>query len=53
MIAHPGGILPPTARPIVAAIPQVERERERLRAELLRRIIDREIRRRASRGGLR
>lgn len=49
MITHQNGLLAPVAR-YVPSSPEADRERERLRQELLRRIIDRETRRQSSRG---
>jgi len=48
MITHQNGLLAPAPRPAATAI-DVGQERERLRRELLRRIMDREARRRALR----
>jgi hypothetical protein len=49
MITHQNGLLAPVARSVPSS-PEADRERERLRQELLRRIIDRETRRQSSRG---
>jgi hypothetical protein len=49
MITHQNGLLVPVARAVPTS-PEADRERERLRQELLRRIIDRETRRQSSRG---
>jgi hypothetical protein len=49
MITHQHGLLAPSARPVPSSSEETDRERERLRRELLRRIIDRETRRQASR----
>ena len=49
MISHQNGLLSPPANAIPAE-PEVLRERERLRRELLKRIINRETRRQSSRG---
>jgi len=53
MITHQNGLLPVTGRPDLIPLPHNNREWERLRRELLRRIIDREMRRQAVRGGAR
>jgi len=53
MITHQNGLLPVTGRPELVPLPHNNREWERLRRELLRRIIDREMRRQAVRGGAR
>lgn len=45
------GVLPPPSRPGATGPVDPQRERERLRRELLKRIIDREMRRKSSRGG--
>ena len=50
MITHQNGLLAPEARTVSSPQPEADRERERLRQELLRRIIDRETRRQSSRG---
>ena len=51
MLTHQSGLVVPTERPLLGVSPdsEVERERRRLRQELLRRIIDREMQRRARR----
>jgi hypothetical protein len=53
MLTHPNGFVgsPPRPAPGVAASHQ--RERERLRRELLRRLVERELRRRSERGAFR
>ena len=53
MLTHHNGLaeLPPRPAPGVAAAHQ--RERERLRRELLRRLVDRELHRRSLRGAFR
>jgi len=48
MITHQKGLLGPPSRPASSSSP--EAERERLRRELLQRILDREMRRQAVRG---
>ena len=48
MIPHPNGEIVPVPR-AAAAVSDADLERERLRRELLRRIMDRETRRRALR----
>jgi hypothetical protein len=53
MLTHNGGVLPPPSRPIASHGGDPQRERDRLRRELLKRIIDREIRRRSFRNGAR
>jgi hypothetical protein len=52
MISHQNGLLSTSA---TAATPELEalRERERLRRELLKRIVNRETRRQATRGAAR
>ena len=51
MITHRSGLVEPTSRSAPPPDDAVrEQERERLRRELLRRIMDRETRRRALRG---
>lgn len=52
MITHHSGLLVPAPRP-AAAVADAGQERERLRRELLRRIMDRETRRRALRAAAR
>jgi hypothetical protein len=52
MITHQSGLLVPAPRP-AAAVVDAGQERERLRRELLRRIMDREARRRALRAAAR
>jgi len=52
MITHHSGLLVPVPRP-AAATADAGQERERLRRELLRRIMDREARRRALRAAAR
>jgi hypothetical protein len=49
MISHQNGLLPASVATIPPA-PEAVRERERLRRELLKRIVVRETRRQASRG---
>jgi hypothetical protein len=49
MISHQNGLLSSSASPIPAEA-EALRERERLRRELLKRIINRETRRQATRG---
>lgn len=49
MISHQNGLLSPPVS-AVPAEPEALRERERLRRELLKRIINRETRRQSSRG---
>ena len=49
MITHQNGLLAPVVRPVPSCT-EADRERERLRQELLRRIIDRETRRQSLRG---
>ena len=48
MITHQSGLLVPVTRPATPT-PEADQERERLRRELLRRIMDREARRRVLR----
>ncbi len=48
MITHHSGLLVPVQRPATPS-PEADQERERLRRELLRRIMDREARRRVLR----
>ncbi len=50
MITHQNGLLAIPARPVPSSSEEIDRERQRLRRELLRRILDRETRRQASRG---
>ncbi|MEX0670343.1 MAG: hypothetical protein WD060_07800 [Pirellulales bacterium] len=50
MITHQRGLLALTTRTLAAPAEEQSRERERLRRELLQRILDREIRRQAVRG---
>ena len=50
MITHQHGLLGRTSRSVAGAADDKVRERERLRRELLRRILDREVRRQALRG---
>ncbi len=52
MITHHNGLLAPLPRPAVE-VSDAGQERERLRRELLRRIMDREARRRALRAAAR
>lgn len=52
MITHQSGLLVPVPRP-AATVADAGQERERLRRELLRRIMDREARRRALRAAAR
>ncbi len=49
MITHQRDLLVPTARVDEPALPDKARERDKLRRELLRRILDREVRRQATR----
>jgi hypothetical protein len=53
VLTSQGGILPPPVRPVGPPAVDLQRERERLRLELLKRIVDREIRRQSSRSGVR
>jgi hypothetical protein len=53
MLTHNGGVLPPPSRPIASHGVDPLGHRARLRRELLKRIIDREIRRRSFRNGAR
>jgi hypothetical protein len=53
MITYAHGLLAAAPRPASTASPESLRERERLRRELLRRIVDRETRRQSARGLLR
>lgn len=50
MITHQSGLLAPMAKSHQSTTVDKERERERLRRELLQRILDRETRRQAVRG---
>lgn len=50
MITHQSGLLAPMAKSHQSTTADKERERERLRRELLQRILDRETRRQAVRG---
>lgn len=50
MITHQSGLLAPMAKSHPTVTVDKERERERLRRELLQRILDRETRRQALRG---
>jgi hypothetical protein len=50
MITRQHGLLARTARAANLSSADLVREREKLRRELLRRILDREVRRQASRG---
>jgi hypothetical protein len=50
MITHQKGLLGPPARNASSSVPGAACERERLRRELLQRILDREMRRQAVRG---
>jgi hypothetical protein len=49
MISHQNGLLPASAASL-PSVPEALRERERLRRELLKRIVVRETRRQATRG---
>ena len=53
MLTHPSGLIVVPVRPVLGVSPDagVALERQRLRQELLRRIIDREVRRRSLRSG--
>jgi len=53
MLTQSGGVLPSPARPFTLPAAASRLEWERLRRELLRRIIDREVRRQSSRSGVR
>jgi hypothetical protein len=53
MLTHPHGLVAALPRPVSAQSQETVRERERLRRELLRRIVDRETRRQSVRGLLR
>jgi hypothetical protein len=50
MITRQHGLLARAARAVKFSSADIVREREKLRRELLRRILDRELRRQASRG---
>lgn len=52
MITCPNGLIT-VPRPVPLPLADLRHERERLRRELLRRIVDREIKRQAARGLLR
>lgn len=51
MLTHPSGLVVPPVRSLLAVPPDVDidRERQRLRQELVRRIAEREMRRRIRR----
>jgi hypothetical protein len=53
MLTHPSGLIVVPARPLLGVSPDagVSLERQRLRQELLKRIIDREVRRQSRRSG--
>jgi hypothetical protein len=53
MVTYPLGLVATSTRPASTQSQEVIRERERLRRELLRRIMDRETRRQSVRGLLR
>jgi len=53
MVTYPLGLVAASTRPTSTQSQDVIRERERLRRELLRRIMDRETRRQSVRGLLR
>jgi hypothetical protein len=53
MVTYPHGLVTAMPRPVSSQAQEALRERERLRRELLRRIIDRETRRQSVRGLLR
>ena len=53
MVTHPHGLVAVPPRPVSTRAQELIHERERLRRELLRRIMDRETRRQSVRGLLR
>ena len=53
MVTHPHGLVAVPPRPVSTQSQELIHERERLRRELLRRIMDRETRRQSVRGLLR